>query len=269
MIVRVLAASVMLLNVAAAEPKMLAPTGKWMVEFADHDCILSRHYGTGPKDALILSFKKLPMETGIEVYVFKSGKKHEMRAGKAKLAFGAGQPAETRYGAYLAGTGLRTINLVVEDESYRAAIRSGVVHVSVPREVAASFAVPGIGPALQLLDQCALNLGELWGIPKEQQQRMSTAAKLTMPWHTLFVSSDYPAIALKEDASGRSIVRYAIDESGRPSDCVVLKSSGNSSLDSRACSVLMKRARFEPARDREGKPMRSLAVTGINWLLYG
>jgi outer membrane biosynthesis protein TonB len=141
-----------------------------------------------------------------------------------------------------------------------------VIHVSVPGEVDQSFAVPGIGPALKLLDQCAANLGELWGIPKEQQKRVVKPAKL-INRETLFNSGDYPVGAFKKDVSGKTVVRYFVDGRGVPSECLVLKPSGSKDLDSRSCAILMSRARFEPARDINDKPMRSVAVLDINWLL--
>jgi outer membrane biosynthesis protein TonB len=47
----------------------------------------------------------------------------------------------------------------------------------------------------------------------------------------------------------------------------LLKSSGNKFLDAASCSKLVKRARFEPALDIQGRPMRSISITAINWFL--
>lgn len=267
MIVRALVLGALLLSTAAAEPQPRAPTGKWTVDFADHDCILARPYGKTTKDTLILAFKKLPMETGIGVYVFKYGGKRSMGGGKAELDFGEGKPVESGFSAFLLESGLRMIALGVEDGAYNLAATSGLVHVSVPHEVNETFAVPGLGAALKVLDQCALNLGELWGIPKDQQLRVATPAK----WINrkgLFSSYDYPMAALKNDASGKTVLRLTIDEAGKPSDCIILKPSGDRSLDSRSCGIMTRRAQFEPARDMAGKPMRSVSVTAINWLLF-
>ena len=262
---RVLALCALLINVGATGPEIRPPTDKWTVEFADHDCILSRPYERTMKDSLILSFKKLPMEPGIDVYVFKYRGSSEIKDGKAQLDFGSGKPNEMRFIAYPTLSGMRMISLRVEDDSYKAAIQSGQIGVSIPREVHETFAVPGLGPALKLLDQCALNLGELWGIPKEQQLRVEVPAKLDM--HRLFSSSDYPNSAIRKEASGRTVLRVTVDEAGKPLDCVILKSSGEKSLDTRSCTVLMSRAQYRPAQDAEGKPIRSVTVTVIDWML--
>lgn len=261
-----LCAAALISSAAPAQTAPKQPTGKWVVEFADHDCILSRPYGTTAKGTLILSLRKMPMETGIALLVIKYGGHHEMTGGKAELDFGTGEPLETHFGAYSTTSDLRMIWIGVTDESYRGATKSGVVRVSAPREVREAFAVPGLGPALKLLDQCAMNLGELWGIPKEQQLRVSKPAKLTNP-EGLFSSSDYPTSALRKDVTGKTVLRLMVDEAGKPTDCVILKPSGDKALDNRSCGVLMHRAQYEPAQDLEGKPMRSLAVTAINWIL--
>ena len=248
---------------AAAEPKQ--PTGKWIAEFGDHQCILSRAYG-GPKDVLILAFQKLPMQAGIELNVLKTDKRTDSARGWARIGFPKGTSVDVAFGAYRVAPNIRKISVRLEDESYRSVAESGVVSLSIPRELEEGFTVPGFGAALNILDQCVVNLGEVWGISKDQQTRVGRLAKL-IEQESLFNSSDYPLGALKEDASGRTIVRHVVDEAGRPSDCVLLKSSGNKFLDLASCSKLLKRARFEPALDVQGRPMRSVSVTAVNWLL--
>ena len=270
MLTRGITAVLLLLNLAAADPpEMRAPTAKWMVEFADNDCIVSRYYGTTRDDAVILAFKKLPMQDGIDVYLIKdNARTSAWRNGRAKIEFGNGQPLDTKFGAYEVTSGLRRIALSVEDESYRDAVRSGRVTLNIPGEANVTFAVPNFGGALKLLDQCVVNLSDAWGIPKDQQTRTKVAARPAGSWDRIFVSQDYTRDAMQANASGRTIVRYVVDETGRPSDCVVLKPSGTFSLDQRTCSVLMRRGRFKPALDINGKPMRSLVVTGVGWLMF-
>jgi TonB family protein len=248
---------------AAAAPKQ--PTGKWVAEFGDHQCVLSRAYGTAD-DALILAFQKLPTQTGIELIVLRTGKSLDLTGGRARIGFQKETTLEARFGGYRVGSDLRRISVRIEDESYRAAVESGAVSLSIPKELEEGFAVPGFGSALKVLDQCVVNLGEVWGIPKDHQSRVSRPAKVIEPG-SLFDSNDYPIGALKEDASGKAVVRLIVDEEGRPSDCTLLKSSGNKFLDAASCSKLVKRARFEPALDIQGRPMRSISITAINWFL--
>lgn len=266
MFARVLACAALLSTAGtavAAEPKQ--PTGKWVAEFADHQCILSRAYGA-PNEVLILAFQKLPMRPGVELNVLKTDKRTAPGYGRARVGFLKGSSVEAAFGAYRVGPKVRKISVGIEDESYRSAAETGTVSLSIPKEIEESFAVPGFGPALKVLDQCVVNLGEAWGISKDQQTLVGRLAKVIEP-EALFDSNDYPDRALKEDASGKTIVRYVVDEAGRSSDCVVLKSSGNKSLDLATCSKLLQRARFEPALDLQGRPMRSISVMVVNWLI--
>ena len=267
MLTRVLTCAALLstaVTAVAAEPKQ--PTSKWLAEFADHQCILSRAYGT-PKNVLILAFEKLPTQTGIQLTVLKTDRSTIQAHGWARVGFLKASAVDVAFGAHRVGSDVRKIIFEkIEDESYRAAVESGVVSLSIPKELEEAFAVPGFGPALKILDQCVVNLGEVWGISKDHQARVSRPAKLIEP-RSLFDSNDYPDGALKKDASGKTIVRYAVDEAGRSSNCVVLKSSGNKLLDLASCSKLLQRARFEPALDVQGRPMSSISVTAVNWLI--
>ena len=162
---------------------------------------------------------------------------------------------------------LRRILIPVRDESYKAAATTEVISVSVPGEVQESFAVPGFGAALKVMDQCVVDLGRHWGISAEELRRMSTPPKAFRSLNRYFTSDDYPMKALKDDATGRTNVRIAVDETGRPTDCVVMKPSGNKMLDSETCRILLERARFQPAMDVNGKPMKSVVVTAVNWII--
>jgi periplasmic protein TonB len=54
---------------------------------------------------------------------------------------------------------------------------------------------------------------------------------------------------------------------GRVQDCQVTSSSGNTALDNAACTNLRRRARFEPALDRDGNPTTGSATRNVRWQL--
>ena len=66
---------------------------------------------------------------------------------------------------------------------------------------------------------------------------------------TVFSDSDYPAEAQRNGEEGTVQARLDIDGSGRVARCTVIRSSGHELLDSATCSILRRRARFEPTRD--------------------
>jgi periplasmic protein TonB len=46
-----------------------------------------------------------------------------------------------------------------------------------------------------------------------------------------------------------------VERDGRPSDCRIARSSGNSGVDSLFCQLALQHVRFRPARDPEGRPV--------------
>ncbi|BCA58753.1 energy transducer TonB [Sphingomonas sp. HMP6] len=80
-------------------------------------------------------------------------------------------------------------------------------------------------------------------------------------------TDDYPSDALSAEAQGTSRIKWEINTAGRVENCVVVASSGNSSLDRAACSNITRRGRYTPAQDASGKPMRSSSGRNVVWRL--
>jgi TonB family protein len=249
---------------AADAPK--APTGKWVAEYAEDECLLSRPYGTD-SDPLILTFRQLPMQNFVRIILFKSGVQGRTQMGeKGKVAFG-GEPTSGTFSAFdLAGKPLRRIETNISRTRLMPALQSGVVSIDVPGEVQGDFSVPELASALDILSDCALKLGAAWGVPIEQQERMKTPPKLLK---MAFDAFDYPSSALKDDMSGRTEVRLTVDTRGRPVDCIPLKSTPNQAFARASCNALYRRAHFKPALDLDGKPMKSIYVQTVNFMIAG
>lgn len=83
----------------------------------------------------------------------------------------------------------------------------------------------------------------------------------------LITVQDYPRISLVNNEQGSVTVRLKIDESGLVRSCRVARSSGHVALDEQTCALFRARARFEPAKDRSGRPVRSDHTQKISWKL--
>jgi protein TonB len=79
--------------------------------------------------------------------------------------------------------------------------------------------------------------------------------------------SDYPREAAEAGVSGSVTVRYFVNVDGRVSGCVVTRSSGNRALDETTCSLIEKRYRYDPSRDADGRPVRSIIIVSQDWVL--
>jgi protein TonB len=78
-------------------------------------------------------------------------------------------------------------------------------------------------------------------------------------------TDDYPPSALREEAQGVTAVRIGVGPDGRVTSCDVASSSGNAALDQAACRNIQRRARFEPALDREGNPTTGTFTKRVRW----
>lgn len=65
---------------------------------------------------------------------------------------------------------------------------------------------------------------------------------------------DYRRIRGFGSSQGRAILAIEVDSSGRLTRCLPASSSGNPALDGELCRLLQ-RTRWEPARDRSGRPV--------------
>lgn len=79
-------------------------------------------------------------------------------------------------------------------------------------------------------------------------------------------NDDYPSRAAREERQGTTGFRLSVDASGRVTGCDITSSSGSPDLDSTACSLLMRRAKFAPAT-RDGEPVAGSWSSRFRWVL--
>lgn len=77
-------------------------------------------------------------------------------------------------------------------------------------------------------------------------------------------ADDYPLEAAKFGLAGKVRFRLDIDPQGHVTGCEILQSAGPV-LDAVSCRVLVKRARFEPARGSSGQAAASTYESQITW----
>ena len=78
-------------------------------------------------------------------------------------------------------------------------------------------------------------------------------------------SNDYPSRALREEKEGVTRFRVSVGPDGRVTSCDVTGSSGTPELDSATCSLVTRRARFNPATDGEGQPTSGSWGNSVRW----
>lgn len=77
-------------------------------------------------------------------------------------------------------------------------------------------------------------------------------------------SSDYPK-QLHNGESGTTRFRLHVNDKGLPQACDIVWSSGTPELDAKTCEVMLRRAKFYPARDGNGKPTKGYFSSRLMW----
>jgi protein TonB len=78
---------------------------------------------------------------------------------------------------------------------------------------------------------------------------------------------DYPPGLGEAGVGGRVHIRYVVETDGRVTNCTVTHSSGSDVLDRTTCALIEQRFRYDPARDRFGRPIRSNLIESYEWLV--
>jgi len=125
------------------------------------------------------------------------------------------------------------------------------------------FALPGTG------DLIGTGIGPVdFGIPDPTPSaspfKPVGAAARNNPgrWVT---DADYRPRWIREGLSGSARFTLAIDASGKVTGCNVTRSTGHAALDAATCELVTKRARFDAARDANGKPVAGSFSNTITW----
>lgn len=83
----------------------------------------------------------------------------------------------------------------------------------------------------------------------------------------LFSTDDYPVEAIRREEQGTAAFQLSINRRGYVSDCRIVSSSGSDALDRATCGILESRARFDPARNAQGKRVADHYSGRIRWEL--
>lgn len=76
---------------------------------------------------------------------------------------------------------------------------------------------------------------------------------------------DYPSSDMRDGNEGVTGFRLEIGTDGKVTACNITSSSGFSSLDNKACQMLLRRGRFAAAKDTEGNPIVSAYSSRVKW----
>ena len=127
------------------------------------------------------------------------------------------------------------------------------------------FALTNAAQVQQYLDSCVRQLLTDWGLSADQQAELSSFPAMTGEPADYVRPEDQAAVRLRPGMNARATVLVKVETSGEAHECTVIHSTGDAYLDARTCKIFVERARYVPARDRSGRPVRAPLVANMTW----
>ena len=80
-------------------------------------------------------------------------------------------------------------------------------------------------------------------------------------------NNDYRPSWARQELTGTARFRLEIAATGKVTGCTVTGSTGHKELDQATCSLVTRRAKFEPARGKQGEPVSGTYSGSVSWQL--
>lgn len=103
--------------------------------------------------------------------------------------------------------------------------------------------------------------------PAPPAPSQASAAKLRGSLQSVISQDDYPPASLRAEEEGTTSVAIEVNAQGRVSSCTVTQSSGHPRLDEQTCTLVTRRARYDPAKDTTGASIASKASFRFKWVI--
>ena len=293
-----MAAGLMAAPAQARDVRRLPPTGNWVLEYADDTCRLGRDFGSGDERITVFFEQFVPGDTFNLMFVGKSIKPRSSdHPIETTVRFGPNEEKTDNNGslattggslpALILSGGQRLAKLTKEEERAQHAANERDIPIELApigpdREKAATWLELGkamrfdivfeTGPMdkpLGALRDCSWDTVKSWGLSIEEQKNLRRKAYPVKPSSSWFSPDDYPDSMVRRGHQGIVNFRVIVDASGSPLSCHVQSSTRPKEFDDVVCTQVMKRAKFHPALDAAGKPVKSFYRQTVRFFLEG
>ena len=239
---------------AAAAPPPPPPLGsktKWVINYAESYCVLSRD--------------RTPTEPGVAIRTRPFADEHELLfmlepnedkpfSKQGKLMVGNRPEGLDRWVgmAVSKSANVRAIETTIKADELTSAISTGRVRILVPDKLDVAVRLPNIEKAGAALQACEADLAKQWKIARTWAINPKPVDARGPIRH-----EDYPTSMIEAGRMGSVLVLLAIDQTGSVTDCRIIELSGDPIFGKTVCAAFRKRSRFTPALDSGGKPIAS------------
>lgn len=266
---------------AEKPPVSLAKTSKWEMRYDEDSCHLLATFGEG-KDQVILRMTRFEPASKFDLMLYSQEFRSPEPWQEMTIAFGQ-MPSFTRH-AGVGKSGERNFAIAksLRFDSSKDAYPKPLTEVTPQQEAAIdsiTFSVSkgsktrlvtgSMDAPMQAMRACTDDLIKSWGY---DPALLSTLTRPPTPKNnpgSWVNDNDYPRDSLAAGNSGIVQFRLQVDESGKISSCRILQSFKPADFDKLSCDLIGRRARFDPALDAAGKPVKWFYVNSIRWVAGG
>lgn len=252
---------------SAAQP--LKPFEPWVVHYDPSTCTAERAYGD-KKDTTFLALEPSAWGDTYDLLVATQGwgpRLTEEMSGSVDFGHGINKAWLLHYGTDKPSK-LDFYRFRISAEEMAQAASAPTVTFHLDRHQDFTFSLEQMPDLLKTLAACTTDLQHYWNMIDPEQKKI--AAPAIGDVRQIFSPTDYPQEAMSRRQEGRVQFLLLIDEQGKVAKCTVLHPSGIPALDGMGCQVISQRARFKPALDHDGKPIRSTVTTPpVVWKIAG
>lgn len=261
------------------QPEVLTRTGKWVADYDRDGCHLLAEFGADDAKVTI-RFTRYDLGDKFDLSFY--GKRLRLRRldVSAKIDFGLsnkpvqasgltgdvnGMPALFFNSVRLDGWEPKTEK---ERPSAVTPEQEGSVNgvtLAIKGEPAFRLEFGSLAKPFASMRDCMTLLVRSWGYDPEVQATLRRRPKPSTPPIGWLDPADYPSEASASGRNGLVQFRMDIDEQGKLTGCYILARTIPDDFDKVTCRGVMRRGKFVPALDAQGKPVRSYSVEKILW----
>jgi hypothetical protein len=272
----------------AQERPGLAPSGPWTIDYDADSCALRRSFGAG-EDQVYLEFRRFAPGLGLQT-VIASSRMEAVRPSQFSYRFGdRGEWREAA--APLTATLANDFSAVIFEPSFMpppdeaedpderpSYLQSAEMKAAEIAQAAAidtitlrrafrrvlSLQLGKLDAPIAALQECVDELTTHWNIDVEAHKTLTRPAT---PIDFTDSSSmlGYPPKMARQGMPGLVNIRLDIDETGRITGCHIQMPLSDPAFEASSCADIQHAFEFEPALDKDGKPIASYWVTKVHF----
>jgi hypothetical protein len=253
-----------------AAPEASAPA-RWHVDGSGSRCVLTRRLAGTPAATLIL--RSYPGSGEYELMLSSPDWPRSVGGAKKEAALTLAPGAAVYRGEATIlplerGLGDAVAMPLLPGSFLRDFARASSLDLAVGGQPVATYALPTAAKAADAFAFCESEKLIEWGADPAGFEPGAARPRPVGDPRQWLTDRDLRGLMLAASYSAAVIARLTIGIDGRAEECTLLEATAIERLQAIACRALKDRARYEPARDKDGKPIRSVAVHRAGWSVH-